>query len=398
MRLKINGSYNLDQLLKSNKRFVSMVGGSRSGKTYAVLQFIIIYCLKNTDKTITISRKTFPALRAGAMREFLSLLKEYEIYKVDDHNKTSNTYTLHNNLIQFLSIDQADKLKGIKHSLVFIDEVTELSKEEFDQLAMRTEDKIIMTQNPSDALHFSMTYQDNPDCDYIHSTYRDNPFLEKGIINQIESYKETDIDMWLVYGEGKPAKNNELVYTHQRTYDDEALYTKDADNKTIPIYEDFIYGLDFGFNHPTALIKVYFNERSIWCEEIIHESYLTTSDLIQKMISLSVSKDKPIYCDSAEPKTIEEIKRAGYDAKLSLKEVTQGIDCIKSLHFNINSNSTKLLEECRRYKWRMKGEQKTDEPIRLFDDGLCAIRYAIYTHITKGRNSYEFDYEIIDFT
>lgn len=255
-----------------------------------------------------------------------------------------------------------------------------------------------MAENPSDALNWSLSYQNNPDSDYTHSTYKDNPFLPIGIINQIESYKETDIDMWNVYGLGIAAKNNELIYTHQQFYNDDDLYTKDADDKLIPIYDDIIYGMDFGFNHPTALVKIYICDTKIYCEEIIHESYLTTSDLIQKMISLNVDKDKRIFCDSAEPKTIEEIRRAGFDTVLSMKEVKEGIDCIKSMKFYINNNSTKIQTELRKYKWKMKGDQKTDEPIRLFDDGLCAIRYGVYTYINKTRksNDYDFDFEYVD--
>ena len=115
------------------------------------------------------------------------------------------------------------------------------------------------------------------------------------------------------------------------------------------------------------------------------------------MKSLQIG-DARIYCDSAEPKTIESIRRAGFDAVSSMKEVKEGIDCIKSCQFWINKNSIKLQDELRRYKWRMKNEMKTDEPIKLFDDGLCAIRYAVYTYLTKTQraNSYEFDIEFLD--
>lgn len=397
MTLNLKGSYNLDRLLKGTKRFHLLVGGSRSGKTYSILQWIIIYCSKNTNKTITIARKTFPSLRAAAYREFIQMLKDLNLYEETSHNKTNNTYTLHNNLIQFISIDQSIKLRGLQHDVVFVDEVNELSKEEADQLFMRTNERIIMAQNPSDALNWSLKYENHEDSDYTHSTFKDNPFLSQGIINQILSYKETDLDMWNVFGLGLPAKNNELVYTHQQFYNDEDLYTKDANDKLIPIYDDIIYGLDFGFNHPTALIKIHVKDGSIYCEEIIHESYLTTSDLIQKMNDLNVHKDKRIFCDSAEPKTIEEIRRAGFDTVLSLKEVKQGIDCVKSMKLYVNHNSSKLMSELRKYKWKMKDEMKTDEPIRLFDDGLCAIRYGIYTYINKTKkiNDYTFDFEII---
>ena len=275
--------------------------------------------------------------------------------------------------------------------------VNEVSKDEADQLFMRTTDKILMAQNPSDALHWSLKLKSSEDCLYLHSTYVDNPFLPQAIVNQIESYKLTDEDLWLIYGLGLPAKNNELVYNHQEYFVEDDLYDISGEDK-IPLYDDVIWGLDFGYNHPTALIKVYINtdKRQIWCKEIVHQSYLTTNDLIALMKDLDI-KEK-IFCDSAEPKTIEEIRRAGFDATNSLKEVKEGIDCVKACHFFIHRESTKLQEELRRYKWKFKGDIKTDEPIKLFDDGLCAIRYAVFTYITKESKSraYNFDIDWID--
>jgi phage terminase large subunit len=401
MKLNIKGNRLLNEMMSNqDKRFVSHVGGSRSGKTFSILQYILIYCIKNKNKTITIARKTFPSLRLGAYREFIEMLKTYEVYKVEDHNKTNNIYTLNSNTIQFISIDQSTKLRGLAHDLVFVDECTEISKEEADQLFMRTNGQIILAQNPSDALHFSLKLQANPDCLYLHSTYLDNPFLPQAIINQIESYKETDWDQWLVYGLGLPSKNNELIYNHQKFYEDSDLYTIDSEGNKHTVYDEVIYGLDFGFNHPTALIKIYINEnhKRIWCEEVVHESYLTTDDLIVKMRQANIG-DKRIYCDSAEPKSIESIRRAGFDSVLSMKEVTAGIDCIKSCQFFIHHESNKIQEECRRYKWKMKGEMKTDEPIRLFDDALCAIRYAVFTYLSKTAraNAYDFDIDFVDY-
>jgi len=396
MKLNIQGTRLLDEMLNTDKRFILHIGGSRSGKTHSILQFIIIYCLQNQDKIITIARKTFPALRAGAYREFVQILKEYEIYKVENHNKTNNIYTLNNNTIQFISIDQSQKLRGLKHDLVFIDEVNEVTKEEADQIFMRTNDKIILAQNPSNALHWSLALKAKPEALYLHSTFKDNPFLPEAIVNQILSYKDTDEDLWNVFGLGLPAKNNELVYNHWNFYD--TLFEENEDGEMIPLYDDIIWGLDFGYNHPTALVKVYINsnKRTIWCEQIIHQSYLTTADLIKMMLDLNIKET--IFCDSAEPKTIEEIRRAGFDAKSSLKEVKEGIDCIKGLHFYISRDSNKIHSELLRYKWKMQGEMKTDQPIKLFDDALCAIRYATFTYLTKDSKSraYDFDIDWID--
>lgn len=401
MRLQIKANRLLDEMMKTDKRFILHVGGSRSGKTYSILQYLLVYCLKNKDKVVTIARKTFPSLRLGAMREFIQMLKDYDIYREQDHNKTNNFYSLNSNTIQFISIDQSIKLRGLKHDIVFIDEVNEISKEEADQLFMRTNERVIMAQNPSDALHWSLTYKASPACLYLHSTYKDNPFLPKAIINQIESYKDTDEDQWSVYGLGLPAKNNELVYNSYEFWSSEdELYSVDEEGNKHPLFEDIIYGADWGFNHPSAIVKVWIdsNYKRIWVKEMVHESFLTTDDLIVKMNDAGVEKERKMYGDSAEPKTIESVRRAGFDIVSSNKEVKEGIDCIKSHKLYIHSASVKLQEELKKYKWKVKNEIKTDEPIKLFDDGLCALRYAVYTWSTKTKrsNDYTFDIEFLD--
>jgi len=392
MMMKVKATKLLKLMNKTDKRIILHVGGSRSGKTHQILLHLILYSLENKDKTVTIARKTFPSLRAGAYREFLQILKDLDLYKVEDHNKTNNTYTLNNNLIQFISIDQSIKLRGLKHDIVFIDECNEVSKDEADQIFMRTNDRIILAQNPSDAIHWSMNLMNNDKCLYIHSTYKDNPFLPQGIINQIESYRDTDEDAWNVYGLGLPAKNNELVYSNIKPFISTDLTIK-VEDKDFPIYEEIIYGADWGWNHPTAIVKIYLNYtmNKFWAEELVHESYLTMDDLMVKIKSLNIPQDKPIYCDSAEPQRIETLKRAGYDAIPANKDVKSGIDLLKSMEFHLHINATKTWEETRKYKWKMNGEIKTDEPIKLFDDGLCAIRYAVYTHINKMSKLVDYD-------
>lgn len=396
-RLQVKGTKVLNELLNTDKRFVISVGGSRSSKTYSILQYIMIYALKNTSKVITIARKTFPSLRLGAYREFIQMLKDYDIYKEEDHNKTNNIYNLNGNTIQFISLDQSIKLRGLKHDLVFIDEVNEVSKEEADQIFLRTSEKIIMAQNPSDALHFALQMVGREDVYYQHSTYKDNTFLPDDIVRQIESYKDTDEDMWSVYGLGLPAKNNELVYTtYDYWYSDDDLYNIDEEGTKHPKYEEVVIGCDWGYQHPSAIVKVWIdsNYKRIWIKELIHESYLTTDDLIVKMKSADIPEGVKLYGDSAEPKTIESVRRAGFDISPAMKEVIEGIKCVKSYHMYIHHTSTKILEELRKYKWRMKGDIKTEEPIKLFDDGLCAVRYAVYTWSTKTKRSNDYDFDI----
>jgi phage terminase large subunit len=202
--------------------------------------------------------------------------------------------------------------------------------------------------------------------------------------------------MWSIYGEGKPAKNNELVYTHYKTYTDDELYVTDGEGKKIPIYEDFVYGADWGWNHPSAIVKVYINHtyKRIWCEELIYGSYMTTDDVIKRMKDLQLDPNVEIICDSAEPKTIESVRRAGFNAVPGIKDVTEGIDLIKSSEFFVNINSINTISELRRFKWKMRNEMKTDEPIKLFDDALSAIRYAYYTYYNRIKKSRDYDYDV----
>jgi len=401
MELNIEGTVVLEKMFTEQKRFILHVGGSRSSKTFSILQYILIYCLKNTDKVITIARKTFPSLRLGAYREFIDMLKMYDIYIEENHNKTNNFYKFNKNLIQFISIDQSQKLRGLKHDLVFIDECNEITKEEADQIFMRTSGQIILAQNPSNAIHFSLRLKESSDCLYIHSTYADNPFLPEEIVKQIESYRNTDEDMWRVFGLGLPSKNNELVYSNYKVWsDDSELYEIGEDGKQYPKYEEIIYGADWGYNHPTAIVKVWIdsNYKRIWVKELLYKSYLTTDDLIKLMEDTDIDKNIKMYGDSAEPKTIESIRRAGYDIVSSNKEVTRGIDCVKSYTMYVHESSTNIFDELLKYKWKMKDGIKTDEPIKLFDDALCAIRYAVYTWTdkTKKVRSYDFDVDFLE--
>lgn len=397
---QIKGTGVLSKLLKTTKRYCLSVGSSRSSKTFSMMQWIIIYCGQNqgAGKWISVVRQSMPSLRATVYREFVQLLQQYEIYNEENHNKTGNVIELFGNYIEFFSLSDSQKVRGRSRDILYLNECNEIDYEAAQQLFLRTTDRIFLDENPSDPYHWSFKLQHLDTCDYVHSTYKDNNFLSKATIDQIESYRDTDPDMWAIYGEGKFGNmNNELIYNHQQYYNDDELYIKDED-RTIPIYEDVIWGCDWGYTHPMALVKIYIKENQIWCEEVVHKSNITVQDLLQLMSQYGVPKDQIIYCDPAGPSGIEDLRRAGYNAVAAMNDVKPGIDLIKSTKFNISNSSTGITSELMRYKWRFNGEQKTDEPIKLFDDGLCAIRYAWYTYTKKTRrsNDYDFDFDFID--
>lgn len=398
MKLKINATIVLDKILKSTKRFVLSVGSSRSSKTHSMMQFLIIECARRKDEGIYISivRDSFPSLRRTILREFIQLLKELELYDESKHNKTENVINLFGNYIEFFSLSDSQKVRGAKRNILYLNECNEIDYESAQQLFLRTTERVYMDCNPSDVWHWSMKMKDNDNVDYIHSTYLDNPFLTQENINQIESYKTVDENFYRVYALGLPGYAITTIYTHQKIYKDEDLYIKD-DKKT-PIYDDWAYGLDIGYSHAMAMSKCYFKDQTVWAEELIYRSNLTSSDLISMINDLRVDKDKTIWVDAAAPMMVEELRRAGYNAKSADKSVKEGIDCVKSKELWLNNQSNNLIEEFRRYSWKTKGEQIIYEPVKVFDDIADATRYCIWNYYktTVRSNEYVFDFDFMD--
>ena len=191
-------------LEKTDKRIVIEQGGTRSGKTYNILMWLIFgYALKNKKKVITICRKTYPALRTSAMRDFIQILQDYKLYDERNHNKSSAEYILNGNLIEFISLDQPQKVRGRKRDTLFINEANELHWEDWQQLVFRTEGRIIIDYNPSDEFHWIYEkVKTRDDAEFHITTYKNNPFLPQSIKDEIELLRDTDEDYWRVYGLG----------------------------------------------------------------------------------------------------------------------------------------------------------------------------------------------------
>ena len=355
---------NYDALYNHEARFIINEGGSRSSKTYSLCQLLMVYCLQNPQKVVSIIRKTFPALRATAMRDFLEVLKEAGIYEKTSHNMSEHIYTFPNgSIVEFFSVDDEQKIRGRKRHVAWCNEANELFLDDFTQLNMRTEQKLIFDYNPSDSN--SWLYElPKDESILIKSTYRDNPFLPDTIKRQIEDLKRTDEALYQIYALGEHAISKSNIYSNWTFLPHRpARFTQ------------FVYGLDFGYNHPTALMRIYWHEKDIFIEPVIYESYLTTSNLIDRMASLDVEKETEIIADYARPEIIAEMNNAGYNVRNANKVVKKGIDNIKT--FGVFAMADKHLEkEYQNYKWKKIGDQITDEPVKLFDDAMDAVRYA----------------------
>jgi phage terminase large subunit len=376
-RQKIQTNVVYKHLVNTNKKIIVEQGGTRSGKTYNILLWIIFeYCAKNKNKTITICRKSFPSLRASVMRDFLTILKTYKIYSESFHNKSNSEYKLFSNLIEFISLDMPQKVRGRKRSLLFINEANELYFEDWQQLIFRTDDRIIIDYNPSDEYHwiYDKIIPRN-DCDFYRTTYLDNPFLEQTIKDEIERLKDTDEQYWQIYGLGLKGISKATIFKYYEC-------------NHIPIDAKFIaYGGDAGYtNDPSTLVSVYLKGYNLYIKEHLYRTMMTTLDLHNTFREAGIQRQL-IYFDSAEPRLIDELRRMGWNIRPSLKgkdSINAGIDLLKRYKINITTDSTNAIQEFRNYKWR---EDRTGKLTNIPEDKhnhiIDAVRYATYSILSR---------------
>ena len=364
---------NLD---RCDKKIHVQQGGTRSGKTYNILLWIIFsYCDKNVGKTITVVRKSFPAVRGTVMRDFFSILNDHGIYSEDLHSRSESTYHINGNMIEFISLDQPQKIRGRKRDLLYINEANELNYEDWQQLIFRTNEKVVLDYNPSDEFHWIYDkVLTRDDCAFHKTTYKDNPFLGDIIINEIERLKETDENYWKVYGLGERGQNRSLVFqfvTCPNIPDDAKLVG---------------YGMDFGFtNDPTSLVATYVKDYNLYVNELIYRRGMTNHDIAKELSNLELDRRDEIWADSAEPKSIEELHRLGWNTKSTYKgEINLGIDLLRRYKIHIKDTSTNVIKEMRNYKFlEDKNGDLTNKPEDKFNHSLDALRYSVLNKLSR---------------
>jgi len=371
-----------ERFIPSRKRIAINQGGTRSGKTYSIIQFLIETAIRAQingmeGRLITIVRKTMPALKATAMRDFMEILEKIGYYSEENHNKSLNEYHLCGSVFEFISLDQPTKVRGRKRDILFVNEANELDFEDWRQLLMRTTDKVIIDYNPSDEYHWLYDHvHTREDAMFFQTSYLDNPFLEPELIAEIERLKDEDENYWKVYGLGERGASGETIYTNWKLIDEEIQPTDIIETA---------YGLDFGFNNASALIKcMRLKNGGIVLDELIHRTHLTNNDLIQLMRLHNIGRSK-IYCDH-ENDRITELTRAGFHAVKASKDVKAGIDKLKAVTIYITKNSSNLLKEIKNYKWKTdKKGNVTDEPVKFNDHSMDAARYGSFDLIAERK-------------
>jgi phage terminase large subunit len=350
-------------------------GGSRSSKSYSVVQLLIHIAISKPNIRISMVSHSLPHIKRGVYRDFKNILEQWNIWDEKDFRYTDFIYTFKNgSYIELFGLEDPDKAKGPARDILFVNEANLISKALFDQLLIRTTGQSFLDWNPADFISWVYEVADNPNNKRIHSTYLNNiTNLSDSQIRNIEQYKDLPDDfMWKVYGLGERGSAKEIIYTQWKQYDE----APDG---------DVFYGLDFGYVHPAALIKVTHHEGQNYFEEIVYQSGLTLSDL-SRLIKEKLPERATIYADAAEPKSIEELYRQGFNIKPAQKDVWAGIVKMKSYPINLHYNSKNLRREFMSYKWKKdKNDNVIEEPVKANDDLMDACRYAVFTHLTKPK-------------
>jgi phage terminase large subunit len=362
----------LDKIRRMTKRIKVIPGGTSASKTFSIIPILIDKCAREKI-SVSIVSESMPHLRKGAMRDFLNIMKMTNRY-VDSHWNRSNSiyYFANGSYIEFFSADSADKLRGSRRDILFVNECNNISEESYIQLAMRTSKDIYLDYNPSHKFWIDNVLKSD-ESEKLTLTYKDNEALAPTIIKFLEDKRRLALtsDYWKnwckVYLDGQEGRLEGVVFDDWKTID------------YIPENAELLgYGMDFGFtNDPTTLIGVYRIDDKIILDEVIYQTGLTNNQIANIIKQEQITKE--IYADSAEPKSIQEIRNYGikiFPAKKGKDSILFGIQLMQEHNLYVTKRSVNIKKEFERYSWKKDRDGNvTNTPIDNFNHTIDAIRY-----------------------
>lgn len=384
MNITIDTTVTFDNLLNARERVTQHIGGTRSGKTYAILQWLIVRALQER-LDITVVRKTVPSLKRTVIKDLKEIMVNLGIWNDSDFNISDRIYLFDNgSTINFLNTDDAEKLRGVKSDILFIDEASEITEEAYFQLSIRCTGPIVLAFNPTVSPYHWLRQME--ECERFVTTYRDNPYLPKEMVKAIEDLQKKNPKYWTIYGLGEYAPNDKAIFTFQIV--DE-----------MPVCELVGFGMDFGFsNDPTALVAVHRQGDMLYLRELMYDKGLVTKDIVDTLEKLNIGKSE-IWADSAEPRLIEEIYRSGFNIKPVKKgpdSVNFGIGVLQNYGLCVERKSQNLINELYSYEWMSdKYGIQLDKPQGGLDHLIDSMRYVAMSRLSikqqnKGKYTLSF--------
>lgn len=377
----------IGELYKANAdvtpRFLVNQGGTSSGKTYTLMQRLIVLSIEEPRAVITVTGQDLPNMKVGAMRD-LDNIVHGSPWLMDwfTQNKSENTWRGKNgSLVEFKSYDNAQDAKSGKRDYLFVNEANGVPYDTFWQLQIRTRKQVFLDYNPTARFWAHDKIIGRKDCKLIISDHRNNQFLTEEEHRKIEEIE--DPELWQVYARGLTGKITGLVFSRW-----------DIVEEMPPLMDCKLqaFGLDWGFvNDPTALLEVRVAHGDIWVDELIYTPALTNPMIAEAAHKQGIGRRHRIIADSAEPKSIAELVSMGLNVVASVKgkdSVINGIDILKRYAIHVTRRSMGLQEELKQYKWKvLRTGETTNEPVDSFNHAIDALRYVALTYLKSERRS-----------
>lgn len=354
------------------KRIRAVPGGTSASKTISIMVFLIAKAQSDKTPALTsVVAESFPHLRRGAMRDFMNIMIAHGYFKDDRWDKTNSVYTFETgSTMEFFSVDQPEKVRGARRDRLFINEANNIAFSAFEELEVRTKEFIYLDWNPTNSFwYYEEVKGKRDDVEELTLTYKDNEALSQEIIDSIEQRKNRK-DWWQVYGLGLLGELEGKIYRDWK-----------LDIETIP-HEARLerYGMDFGYsNDPSSIVAIYYYNGGYILDEVLYQKGLSNKQLAD--ILLNQDRKAMVIADSAEPKSIDEIRSYGINIQPASKgqgSVQQGIQSVQSQQISVTKRSTNIIKEYRNYLWQKDKEGRTiNIPEHQWSHSMDAIRYGI---------------------
>lgn len=404
MQQVVNENY--QAVFTQKPRYIILMGGRSGGRSYVASQYALAKLVAPQYFRCAIMRYLLTDIRNSIYQEILDRSDESEIREnliIKDHLLTIQ-YGVNKVVgigFRKSSADQKSKLKSLaNYNCVIIEEADEVAEEDFLQLddslrTIKSDIVVIMMLNPPFKNHWIIkrffnllpSEQDGfyraelksncTDTLFIHSTYRDNiKNMNQSTIDNFSNYKKTRPDHYWNMIEGLVSEG-----ARGRIY---KTWKPVTDKEFEELPHEKYYGLDFGFtNDPTSLIEIKEHNDKVWFRELIYESGLTNDKIAERMKQLGVDENAVIYADCAEPKSIAELVKFGWNVQPSVKgkdSINAGIDMLLQKEAYYTESSENIAKEAQEYVWALdRNKEPTNVPIDEMNHAMDAIRYGIFT-------------------
>lgn len=363
------------RVMSLKKRIRAVQGGTSASKTISILLYLIHLAQSDkTPKLTSVVSESFPHLRRGVMRDFLNIMESHKYFQDERWDKTNSIYTFETgSKIEFFSADQASKVRGPRRDRLFLNECNNIPYEAFDQLEVRTKEFIFLDWNPTNEFWFYDQVLNRSDVEHIILTYKDNEALPIEIVQSIEQRKDRK-GWWDVYGLGQLGEVEGKIYKDWQIIDEIDHHARLER-----------YGLDFGYsNDPSSLVAIYYFNGGYILDEIMFQKGMSNKQIADTILN---NQQALVIADSAEPKSIDEIKSYGVNilpAEKGPDSVTHGIQLVQDQRISVTKRSVNVIKEYRNYLWETDKDGKIlNVPEHTFSHSMDAIRYGMVSLIKK---------------